>query len=142
MGIGYRLDPTFHLLPRALDRVTGVAVGVLMTFVVTDACVDVLDRSCIEECPVDCIYEGDRKMYINPTECIDCGLCEQLCPTLAAVADRDLAGTSGEWAVADNAAFFTEVLAGRDSPLGTPGGASHLGRVGSDTERITDVPAT
>jgi NAD-dependent dihydropyrimidine dehydrogenase PreA subunit len=29
-----------------------------MTYVITAACVDVKDRSCIKECPVDCIYEG------------------------------------------------------------------------------------
>jgi NAD-dependent dihydropyrimidine dehydrogenase PreA subunit len=111
-----------------------------MTFVVTEACVDYLDRSCIEECPVDCIYEGDRKMYINPVECIDCGLCEQVCPTFAAISDRELTGTDGVWALEDNAAFFAEPLPGRDAPLGTPGGASHLGRVGVDTERISSMP--
>jgi NAD-dependent dihydropyrimidine dehydrogenase PreA subunit len=111
-----------------------------MAFVITDACVDVLDRSCMEECPVDCIYEGDRKMYINPVECIDCGACEQACPTAAAIADRTLANTDAAWNVADNAAFFQETLPGRDAPLGTPGGASHLGRVGVDTPAIAARP--
>ena len=27
-----------------------------MTFVITNACVDVMDQLCIEVCPVDCIY--------------------------------------------------------------------------------------
>ena len=27
-----------------------------MTFVIASACIDVLDQSCIEVCPVDCIY--------------------------------------------------------------------------------------
>jgi NAD-dependent dihydropyrimidine dehydrogenase PreA subunit len=31
-----------------------------MTYVVTQACVDVKDRSCVAQCPVDCIYEGER----------------------------------------------------------------------------------
>jgi NAD-dependent dihydropyrimidine dehydrogenase PreA subunit len=109
-------------------------------FVVTDACVDVLDRSCLEECPVDCIYEGDRKMYINPVECIDCGACEQACPTAAAVADRAIAGTAAAWNTLDNAAFFDAVLPGRDTPLGTPGGATHLGRVGTDTAAVAALP--
>ncbi|MDQ0380917.1 ferredoxin [Amycolatopsis thermophila] len=111
-----------------------------MPYVITDACLDVLDRSCTEECPVDCIYEGDRKMYINPVECIDCGACEQACPMSAAVSDRTLAGTDGAWAVADNAAFFSEPLPGRDAPLGTPGGASHLGPLGVDTETVAALP--
>jgi NAD-dependent dihydropyrimidine dehydrogenase PreA subunit len=111
-----------------------------MTYVVTDACVDVLDRACLEDCPVDCIYEGDRKMYVNPVECIDCGACEQACPTSAAVADRVLLGTDNDWNVADNAAFFEVVLPGRDAPLGTPGGAAHLGRIGVDTEAVSALP--
>jgi NAD-dependent dihydropyrimidine dehydrogenase PreA subunit len=39
-----------------------------------------MDRSCLEECPVDCVYEGDRKLYIHPDECIDRGACEPVCP--------------------------------------------------------------
>jgi NAD-dependent dihydropyrimidine dehydrogenase PreA subunit len=31
-----------------------------VTYVITEPCIDVKDKSCIEECPVDCIYEGDR----------------------------------------------------------------------------------
>jgi NAD-dependent dihydropyrimidine dehydrogenase PreA subunit len=51
-----------------------------MTYVITEACVDVKDKSCIEECPVDCIYEGDRMLYIHPDQCVDCGACEPVCP--------------------------------------------------------------
>ena len=39
-----------------------------MTYVIAQPCVDVLDRSCVEECPVDCIYEGKRMLYIHPDE--------------------------------------------------------------------------
>ena len=46
-----------------------------MPYFIAAPCIDVMDKSCIEECPVDCIYEGDRKLYINPRECIDCGAC-------------------------------------------------------------------
>jgi NAD-dependent dihydropyrimidine dehydrogenase PreA subunit len=54
-----------------------------MAYVITEACVDVKDKSCINVCPVDCIYDGgseDRLLYINPDECIDCGACEPECP--------------------------------------------------------------
>jgi NAD-dependent dihydropyrimidine dehydrogenase PreA subunit len=37
-----------------------------MTYVIGEPCVDVLDRACVEECPVDCIYEGERMLYIHP----------------------------------------------------------------------------
>ena len=58
-----------------------------MTFVITDACVDVKDKICMTECPVDCIYEGPRSLYIHPDECIDCGACEPVCPVTAIVPD-------------------------------------------------------
>ncbi|GAY09142.1 ferredoxin family protein [Pseudonocardia sp. N23] len=51
-----------------------------MPFVVTTACLDSLDRSCLHQCPVDCIYLGGRMTYVNPDECIDCGACEPSCP--------------------------------------------------------------
>ena len=37
-----------------------------MTYVIAQPCVDVKDKACIEECPVDCIYEGERMLYIRP----------------------------------------------------------------------------
>ena len=56
-----------------------------MTYVITQACVDLLDKTCVGECPVDCIYEGERMLYIQPDECIDCGACEPVCPVAATV---------------------------------------------------------
>ena len=61
-----------------------------MTYVIADPCIDVLDKSCVEVCPVDCIHyeEGvDRKLYIDPDECIDCGACEPVCPVTAIFAE-------------------------------------------------------
>lgn len=37
-----------------------------MTYVIAEPCVDVKDKACLAECPVDCIYEGNRTLYINP----------------------------------------------------------------------------
>ncbi|GAA1827361.1 MULTISPECIES: ferredoxin [Pseudonocardia] len=54
-----------------------------MAYVVTEACIDIQDRSCMEECPVDCIYPGERMMYIHPDECVDCGKCMPACPSEA-----------------------------------------------------------
>lgn len=51
-----------------------------MTYVITEACVDVTDRSCLAQCPVDCIQAGERMLYIDPGSCIDCGACESVCP--------------------------------------------------------------
>jgi NAD-dependent dihydropyrimidine dehydrogenase PreA subunit len=64
-----------------------------MTYVITEPCIDVLDKSCVEVCPVDCIHheEGvDRKLYIDPDECIDCGACEPVCPVTAIFAEDDV----------------------------------------------------
>ena len=93
-----------------------------MPYVIASACIDVNDKACVDECPVDCIYEGVRKSYINPKECIDCGACEPVCPVEAITQDRRVAD-GDEPFVEDNATFFDVVLAGRDAPLGMPGGA-------------------
>src|SRR3978361_2105009 len=54
--------------------------GTTVTYVITQPCVDVLDKACIDECPVDCIYEGDRMLYIHPDEGGDCGARAQGAP--------------------------------------------------------------
>ena len=63
-----------------------------MTYVVTEACIDLKDKSCIEVCPVDCIHEvdDDRMVYIDPDECIDCGACVDPCPVDAIYAEEDV----------------------------------------------------
>ena len=103
-----------------------------MPYVITSKCIDVSDQSCVEECPVDCIYVGDRKLYINPKECIDCGACEPVCPVEAISQDRRVPEEDKEF-VEDNRRFFVEVLPGRDAPLGAPGGARKVGEIGVDT---------
>jgi NAD-dependent dihydropyrimidine dehydrogenase PreA subunit len=111
-----------------------------MAYVITGSCTDVLDKSCIKVCPVDCIYEGDRKMYVNPDECIDCGACEPECP-VDAIAYEDDVKADAQQHVGDNRAFFSVVLPRRDAPLGTPGGAVAFGRVGADTALVANAPA-
>ena len=116
-----------------------------MAYVINEHCIDELDGSCVQSCPVDCIYEGLRKRYINPDECIDCGACLPECPVDAILAPDD--SPDPVWA-ADNTAFFTEKLPGRDTPLGSPGGAEPTGQVGDryaagrrlDQDMTADVP--
>jgi NAD-dependent dihydropyrimidine dehydrogenase PreA subunit len=110
-----------------------------MTYVIGEPCVDVLDRACVEECPVDCIYEGERMLYIHPDECVDCGACEPACPVEAIYYEDDL---PGKWQVyrEENARFFTGPLPGRGEPLGSPGGAATLGVVGADTPFVAALP--
>jgi len=111
-----------------------------MTYVIAQPCVDVMDRACVDECPVDCIYEGGRSLYIHPDECVDCGACEPVCPVEAIFYEDDL---PDQWApyLGDNAGFFAEALPGRDAPLGSPGGATKLGPLGVDTALVSGLPA-
>ena len=44
---------------------------------------------CVEVCPVDCFYEGENMLVINPSECIDCGVCEPECPAEAILPDTE-----------------------------------------------------
>ncbi|WP_067894016.1 ferredoxin [Nocardia vaccinii] len=108
-----------------------------MTFVIGAACVDVMDRACVEECPVDCIYTGGRMAYIQPAECVDCGACEPVCPVEAIYLDTDIPAGQQQF-VTENARFFDESLPGRTEPLGEPGGAAKLGDVGADTPFVTE----
>lgn len=110
-----------------------------MIYVIAAPCVDVLDRTCVEMCPVDCIYEGLRSLYIHPEECIGCGACESVCPVQAIYREDEL---PERWSQHkdDNAEFFSSVLSGREVPVGSPGGASGLGPVAADTSLVASMP--
>lgn len=60
-----------------------------MTYVVTDNCIHCKYTDCVEVCPVDCFYEGENFLAINPDECIDCGVCEPECPAEAIKPDTE-----------------------------------------------------
>ena len=68
-----------------------------MTYLVTDNCIKCKYTDCVSVCPVDCFYEGENFLAINPDECIDCGVCEPECPAGAIVADSDIAGSELEY---------------------------------------------
>ena len=61
-----------------------------MTVVVLDSCIKCKYTDCVEVCPVDCFYEGENFLVINPEECIDCGVCEPECPVDAIVSESAL----------------------------------------------------
>ncbi|HON56609.1 MAG TPA: 4Fe-4S binding protein [bacterium] len=51
-----------------------------MTRVISNECIAC--GSCMSECPVDAISEGD--IYkIDSDKCTDCGACEEVCPVNA-----------------------------------------------------------
>ena len=88
-----------------------------MAYIIALPCVDVKDKACVDECPVDCIYEGERSLYIHPDECVDCGACEPVCPVEAIYYEDDV---PEEWSV------FAEVNREVFDGVGSPGGASQL----------------
>ncbi len=65
-----------------------------MPYIIAEPCINVKDRSCVDVCPVDCIYEGPEMLYIHPDECIDCGACEPECPVTAIFPEED---TPPQW---------------------------------------------
>src|SRR6266481_2657789 len=67
--------------------------SIAMPYVITDPCIDVRDQACVTVCPVACIHcdaGKDRKLYIDPDECIDCGACVPVCPVKAIYTDYEL----------------------------------------------------
>src|SRR3977135_2058189 len=54
-----------------------------MTYVIVEPCIGTKNASCVDVCPVSCIYEAEDMYYINPDECIECGACEPECPVSA-----------------------------------------------------------
>jgi len=70
-----------------------------MTWVITRMCRDQVDMACVEVCPVDCIVmhkdKGaapgyENQLYIDPEECINCGVCEPECPWEAIFEDEQV----------------------------------------------------
>jgi NAD-dependent dihydropyrimidine dehydrogenase PreA subunit len=102
-----------------------------VTYTIAEPCVDVKDKTCIDECPVDCIYEGERMLYIHPDECVDCGACEPVCPVEAIHYEDDLPEQWAEYTQI-NADFFTEI--------GSPGGASKVGMSDNDPPQVMNLP--
>ena len=101
-----------------------------MTYTIAEPCVDIKDKACIEECPVDCIYEGARMLYIHPDECVDCGACEPVCPVEAIFYEDDV---PDQWSsyTQINADFFDRARLARRRVEGRADRQRSAGRQGS-----------
>jgi NAD-dependent dihydropyrimidine dehydrogenase PreA subunit len=105
-------------------RISSSEANEAMPYVITETCVGTCDTACVEVCPCDCIHgplpldevrkipkeERSRRLpsiqlYIDPSDCIDCGACEPVCPVSAIFLDDEL---PNQWAHCreTNAAFF------------------------------------
>ena len=76
-----------------------------MAYIIAEPCIEVKDKSCVEACPVDCIYEADDQLVIHPEECIDCGACVDPCPVDAIYHEDELPDKWQEY-IAKNTDFF------------------------------------
>jgi ferredoxin len=109
-----------------------------VTFVITQPCIDTMDKACVEVCPVDCIHfeEGsDKMLFIDPAECIDCGACQPACPVSAIFPEDDVPGDQAAFTDI-NSLWFSDPVAAR-AQVG--GGAAPA----AETETLTaDAPLT
>jgi NAD-dependent dihydropyrimidine dehydrogenase PreA subunit len=82
-----------------------------MTYVITEPCTK--DNECVAVCPVDCIhptkeeaeYEEVETLYIDPSECIDCGACIPACPVQAIFEESEVPEKWQDY-TAKNAEYF------------------------------------
>ena len=75
----------------------GAKLLILMTYVVTEACIKCKYTDCVDVCPVDCFREGPNMLVIDPDECIDCTLCVPECPVEAIFAEDDVPDVQKEF---------------------------------------------
>jgi ferredoxin len=70
------------LLPKRTCLTYKIAI---MAYKISEECIAC--GTCIDECPVDAISEGD--IYtIDPSLCTDCGSCAEVCPVEAISLDE------------------------------------------------------
>ena len=97
-----------------------------MTYLVTESCIKCKHMDCVEVCPVDCFYEGENMLVINPDQCIDCGVCEPECPPKAIIPDTESVADKWRPLNAEFAAKWPNITS-----KGTPP---------ADADAWTDVP--
>ena len=113
-----------------------------MTHIIAQPCIGTKDTACVAVCPVDCIhptkeeatFESADMLYIDPDTCIDCGLCQHVCPVNAIFPEDELpAGWAG----------FAEKNAAHFRPPASAPAASAIGRGGliNADQTAGDVPA-
>lgn len=106
-----------------------------MTYVITAPCIDVKDGECLNVCPVDCIYVGGRMMYIQPDECVNCGLCDTVCP-VDAIFVEDKVPEKWRAFIAVNREFFDDEVSG----LGMAGGYDEELKTDIDHATVAAAP--
>ena len=67
-----------------------------MSHIVTASCNDCKYTDCCVVCPVECFYQDEMMLYIDPDDCIDCEACVPECPVEAIFAEANVPGPVGE----------------------------------------------
>ena len=83
-------------------------------FVVCEPCRDCKYTDCVVVCPVDCFYQDEAMLYIDPDECIGCEACVPECPVEAIYG---VTGVPAQWS------HFVQLNADRVKVL-KPGGGN------------------
>ena len=65
-----------------------------MAHIVTAPCNDCKYTDCCVVCPVECFYQDEMMLYIDPVDCIDCEACVPECPVEAIFSE---ANTPAQW---------------------------------------------
>lgn len=88
-----------------------------MAHIVTANCNDCKYTDCCVVCPVECFYQDDMMLYIDPADCIDCEACVPECPVEAIYAE---ANTPAQWT------SYIQLNADRSAALKAAGGEAHI----------------
>jgi NAD-dependent dihydropyrimidine dehydrogenase PreA subunit len=80
-----------------------------VTYVITEPCIGTKDASCVDVCPVDCIYTTDdaEQYFIDADTCIDCAACETACP-VCAIFFEDVVPAEWKAYIQSNRDFFRD----------------------------------
>src|SRR3984957_4442909 len=88
-----------------------------MTHTVCEPCHDCKYTDCVAVCPVECFYQDDVMLYIDPVDCIDCEACIPECPVEAIFVESNV---PPQWT------SFTQLNADKAAPLKAAGGDGHI----------------
>ncbi|HSQ54311.1 MAG TPA: ferredoxin family protein [Gemmata sp.] len=88
-----------------------------MAHIVTANCNDCKYTDCCVVCPVECFYQDDMMLYIDPQDCIDCEACVPECPVEAIYAE---ANVPAQWS------SYIQLNIDRAAALKAAGGPAHI----------------
>ena len=97
-----------------------------MAYIVAEPCIKCKYTDCVAVCPVECFYQDEMMLYIDPDDCIDCGACVPECPVEAIFHEPNVPGRWTEYvqlnaervtALKDSGGHITE----RQEPKKGPG---------------------